>query len=206
MPPVGLPPPPSSIGVNNLLSDHRLAWTSFFTVQLCVRVFASVKPVPGQRGALGLAVARARSCTCLFCATFFSVGLQHGSGTDQLKRLGPDTPLKCLPRGGQISAPSPQVTQYGSCICILINHIYWAHLQTENTTITRKQMLDSPVSRSAPSFHPRMSSAGQGSRCWRLSAPNQITANHRSVSDKVGREDTRCRVLGVFGGPCFPHR
>lgn len=49
-----------------------------------------------------------------FCATFFLVGVQHGSGTVQLKRLGLDTPLKCFLQaaGGQISAPSPQVMQY----------------------------------------------------------------------------------------------
>lgn len=31
-------PPPRVIGVNSLLSDHRLLWTSYFTVKMCVCV------------------------------------------------------------------------------------------------------------------------------------------------------------------------
>lgn len=115
-----------------------------------------------------------------FCATFFLIGLQHGSGTDQLKSLGLDTELKySLHAAGEISDLSLQGMQSIQPGFVSLLTIYWMWLQTENTTITRKQMLDPTVSHGAPSFHWRMSSVCQGSRCWHLSTPNQITIKHR---------------------------
>lgn len=116
----------------------------------------------------------------------------HHRNVPCMQRLG--VGVRPLPAGHAVNA---------AWICILINHIYGVQLQTENTTITRKQMLKSPVSRSAPSFHRRMSSAGQGSRCWHLSTPNPMTKPQRQTAKCVRRSRPGRQATGRHCGvPC----